>query len=91
VLAWLAEDLSPEVGLSLMSQYVPLDGPPTAAPDRRLTVEEYETALQWVERLGFETVWAQSMPDPGESDHYLPDFSREKPFGFFPADTHAEN
>jgi len=91
VLAWLAEELSPEVGLSLMSQYVPLAGPTATAPARRLTAGEYRTALQWVERLGFETVWAQSMPDPGESDHYLPDFSRDEPFGFFPADTHVEN
>jgi putative pyruvate formate lyase activating enzyme len=82
VLAWLAEELSPKTGLSIMSQYVPLDG---GGPDRRLTLDEYQTCLQWVERLGFELVWAQSMPDPDETDQYLPDFSREEPFGFFPA------
>lgn len=87
VLAWLAEELSPEVGLSIMSQYVPLSGEAGAGPTRRLTPDEYRTALEWVERLGFEQVWAQSMPDPGETDRYLPDFSREEPFGFFPVTT----
>jgi putative pyruvate formate lyase activating enzyme len=94
VLAWLAEELSPEVGLSTMSQFVPLSpgggsagsmGTGAPGPGRRLTSDEYRTCLQWVERLGFRTVWAQSMPDPGEEDHYLPDFTREEPFGFFPA------
>jgi putative pyruvate formate lyase activating enzyme len=96
VLAWLAEEISPAAGLSIMSQYVPLAGRSSsdggagtapAGPERRLTPEEYRTCLQWVERLGFEQVWAQSMPDPGETDRYLPDFSREEPFGFFPAST----
>lgn len=96
VLAWLAEDVSPEAGLSIMSQYVPLtergssnggEGASPAGPERRLTPEEYQTCLQWVERLGFEQVWTQSMPDPDETDRFLPDFSREEPFGFFPAST----
>jgi putative pyruvate formate lyase activating enzyme len=87
VLAWLAEELSPEVGLSIMSQYVPLSGDAGAGPSRRLTPDEYRTALEWVERLGFEQVWGQSMPDAGETDRYLPDFSREEPFGFFPVAT----
>jgi len=84
VLAWLAEELSPAVGLSIMSQYVPVDGQGPAMPRRRLSADEYETCLQWVERLGFEMVWVQSVPDPEEVDHYLPDFNREEPFGFFP-------
>jgi putative pyruvate formate lyase activating enzyme len=83
VLAWLAEEVSPEVGLSIMSQYVPLGD--SCGPGRRLTSDEYRTCLQWVERLGFERVWAQSMPDPDETDHYLPDFNQEEPFGFFSA------
>lgn len=94
VLAWLAEEVSPGVGLSIMSQYVPLAKRGSSAgaadgPERRLTPDEYQTCLQWVERLGFELVWAQSMPDPEETDHYLPDFGREEPFGFFPATVSA--
>lgn len=84
VLAWIVEELSPKVGLSIMSQYVPLSDKAGAGPVRRLDPDEYGTALEWVERLGFEQVWAQSMPDPKETDRYLPDFSREEPFGFFP-------
>ena len=74
----LAQDLSPRVTLSLMSQYHPLPG--MAAPlDRTLTPEEYQEVVSALEGLGFSQGWLQAMES--HEDH-LPDFSNTAdPFG----------
>lgn len=79
VLCFLALEVSPEVPLSLMSQYQPVH---KALKDpvlsRTLTANEYENAIQMAEELGFETVYIQKL----ETElHNLPDFDiSENPF-----------
>ena len=74
-LSWLARELSPEVTLSLMSQYHPSHHaarfPPLA---RGITPQEYEEAAALLARLGFEHGWVQEMDAPL---NYLPDFERK--------------
>ena len=63
-LEWLKATLGTEVQLSLMCQYFPaFKAPELPGLDRRLDPEEYQEALDLVEELGFENVWAQ---DPFE-------------------------
>ena len=74
----IARELSPEVWLSLMSQYHPT---PTVAGDpdlgRRLRPEEYATVLEEADRLGFENGWRQELESAAD---WNPDFDRGKPF-----------
>jgi putative pyruvate formate lyase activating enzyme len=78
VLEWIAANLSPQVAVSLMSQYHPC----TAVPDkinRRITKTEYKKVLARAEELGFENLYLQPFtfePD----DHLLPDFEKDDPF-----------
>jgi putative pyruvate formate lyase activating enzyme len=78
VLRFIAEELSPAVHVSLMSQYHPspyvTDHP---ALGRTLHPEEYEEVLDELERLGFYRGWIQ---EPDSTSHYMPDFSRDRPF-----------
>jgi putative pyruvate formate lyase activating enzyme len=78
VLRWIAEELSPEVTISLMSQYAPV---PDVAGDpelgRPLRVEEYEEVLAELDRLGLENGWVQKLES---RDYYNPDFGKEHPF-----------
>ena len=74
----IAEELSPSVHVSLMSQYYPtpaVAGHPCLS--RRLTGEEYEEVLEEFERLGFYRGWLQ---EPESSDSYRPDFTKGHPF-----------
>jgi putative pyruvate formate lyase activating enzyme len=78
VLRWIADELSPDMHLSLMSQYYPtscLAGHPELS--RTISEAEYETVKEELERLGFHRGWVQELTSP---DSYRPDFSREKPF-----------
>ena len=74
-LTWLADEVSPAVTVSIMSQYHPshraLRIPALA---RRLTTAEYSGVMGLVERLGLENGWVQDM---GSSDSYLPDFTHD--------------
>jgi putative pyruvate formate lyase activating enzyme len=78
VLRWIADELSPSVHISLMSQYYPT---PTVADHpslgRTLSAEEYGEVLEEFERLGFYRGWVQ---DPASHDSYRPDFRRDHPF-----------
>lgn len=63
-LEWIKENLGADIQLSLMCQYFPAHkAPELPGLDRRLEPEEYHEALDLVEELGFENVWAQ---DPFE-------------------------
>jgi putative pyruvate formate lyase activating enzyme len=78
VLRSIAEELSPGVHLSLMSQYNPtchVRNHPVL--NRSLYKAEYEAVVEEMERLGFRNGWVQDM-DSNKS--YRPDFSRENPF-----------
>lgn len=77
-LRFIAEKLSPELCLSVMSQYHP-----TAAVQnhpqlgRPLRQEEYEEVLDEMDLLGLENGWIQEMESSAE---YAPDFSNPSPF-----------
>ncbi len=78
VLRTIAEELSPGVSISLMSQYHPtpeVRGHP--ALGRALYTSEYESVVREMEVLGFRNGWVQ---DPESCMNYRPDFSREHPF-----------
>ncbi len=78
VLRSIAEELSPGVHLSLMSQYHPT-GFVVNHPviNRTLYREEYESVVETMVSLGFRNVLVQDMDS---HLNYRPDFSREQPF-----------
>jgi putative pyruvate formate lyase activating enzyme len=82
-LTWLAEEVSPKVTVSLMSQYHPTHRAsqfPLLA--RSISPSEYEEALIVMEEVGLEAGWTQQM---GAQELYLPDFERQgHPFLFKP-------
>jgi len=78
VLRFIAEELSPDVHISLMAQYHPTqrvkDHPRL---NRVLNREEYDEVLEEFDRLGFYRGWVQQMDSPY---NYQPDFSSDRPF-----------
>jgi putative pyruvate formate lyase activating enzyme len=78
VLEWIRENLSPFIGLSLMSQYHPCFKAPGEI-QRHLAAEEYRPVADLAVRLGFEHLFLQ--PEPfGSDDHLVPDFRKKEPF-----------
>jgi putative pyruvate formate lyase activating enzyme len=77
-LRFIAEELSPEVHVSLMAQYAPT---PCVAGHRelgrRLYPEEYDEVLEELDRLGFSNGWTQELES---AEFYQPDFARSHPF-----------
>ena len=78
VLRWIAEELSPNVHVSLMSQYHPN---PTVAGHPRLGrvlhPDEYAEMVHEFEALGFHRGWIQELNSP---QNYRPDFTQDHPF-----------
>ncbi len=78
VLRWIADELSPSVHVSLMSQYYPTpavrDHPLLG---RTLYPEEYGEVVDEFERLGFWRGWVQELGSPHS---YRPDFDQSHPF-----------
>ncbi|HLB28415.1 MAG TPA: radical SAM protein, partial [Dehalococcoidales bacterium] len=74
-LTWLAHEISPEVTVSIMSQYYPAHHA-TGIPalSRRITPAEYAEVVDIVNELGLENGWLQEMDAP---DTYQPDFERQ--------------
>ncbi len=80
VLTIIAEQISKEVYLSLMSQYNPVHKASAHKEiGRKLSREEYEKAMGWAVELGFENVWYQELES---SEDFLPDFTKQDPFQF---------
>jgi putative pyruvate formate lyase activating enzyme len=78
VLNSIADELSPGVHLSLMSQYHPIAKVMNHnILNRSLYKNEYDSVVAEMERLGFRNGWLQEM---GSNVNYRPDFSRENPF-----------
>ncbi len=78
VLHSIAEELSPGVNLSLMSQYHPVEQVSNhRVLNRPLYKEEYEDVVETMQTLGFRNGWVQDMDS---SLNYRPDFSKENPF-----------
>jgi putative pyruvate formate lyase activating enzyme len=79
ILKWIADELSPSVHISLMSQYYPtscMSGHPLL--NRRITEAEYISVVKVMEDLGFYNGWTQDLVS---ADIYKPDFKRDDPFG----------
>ena len=80
-LGWLVREVSPEVTVSIMSQYYPAHRAQKVRryPElsRKITPEEYEEVTALVERLGIVNGWVQEMTS---AENYRPDFSKEDPF-----------
>ncbi|MGZ5497866.1 MAG: radical SAM protein [Candidatus Aminicenantales bacterium] len=78
LLDWIGKNLSPYIGLSLMSQYHPCFRAPEEI-QRSVSREEYRRAADQTLALGLDHLFLQ--PDPFEADeHLVPDFRKEKPF-----------
>jgi putative pyruvate formate lyase activating enzyme len=77
-LTWLVNKCSPEVTVSIMSQYHPLHRARKYSElNRRISPEEYNRVVRLVESLGMENGWLQGMES---ARYYLPDFSTDIPF-----------
>lgn len=78
-LAWLVNEVSPEVTVSIMAQYYPAHRAPRIPRlARKITSQEYEEVVGLLDELGIENGWVQEMD---ASDTYLPDFAqKEHPF-----------
>jgi len=78
VIKILAEEISPRLHISLMSQYYP-----TRIVDKheflgkKLTDQEYKTVTDLMEELGMNHGWIQEFES---SDFYRPDFNQSHPF-----------
>ncbi|MBK8884435.1 MAG: 4Fe-4S cluster-binding domain-containing protein [Bacteroidales bacterium] len=80
VLEVIAEELSPGVTISLMSQYYPTGRVKNhAVLNRQLLRREYDAVAEAMQKLGFRNGWVQDM-DSCRS--YLPDFRQEHPFEY---------
>ena len=78
VLRLIAEEISPGVHLSLMSQYHPVSNAHQYPElNRTLYREEYESVVEEMNRLGFRNGWIQDMDSHSS---YMPDFKKENPF-----------
>ena len=77
VLDWFAEEFpQSDVLFSLMSQYVPMGKAKMMPPfDRRVTEEEYDAVLSYLDFLGIENGFTQDFS--AASEDYIPDFSFE--------------
>lgn len=75
VIEWVAESFpKKDVLFSLMSQYVPSLGLP-APLNRRLTPEEYEGAVSWLELCGVQQGYTQELS--AATEELLPEFNFE--------------
>lgn len=78
VLWYIAENLSPRVHISLMSQYYPMDSVVSHVNlNRFLRADEYNEIIHEMENLGMENGWVQELES---SRLYLPDFRLNQPF-----------
>ena len=78
ILRSIAEELSPGVHLSLMSQYYPtVNVNDHFKLKRSLYKEEYETVVEEMKILGFRNGWIQDMES---FKNFRPDFRKEYPF-----------
>lgn len=63
-LPWIAENLGQETHVALMSQFFPAgEGASTAGIDRRLSSDEYDAALEALEKAGLDYGWVQELEE----------------------------
>ena len=76
-LDWIAENLSPNIHVSLMSQYYPPSSTLPMQLSRRVTQEEYETVVNHFYQLGFTKGWVQEL---SSAECFHPNFRRQDSF-----------
>jgi len=75
-LTWLVHDISPNVTVSIMSQYYPTHlATQIAELCRKISASEYSEVLEWVNKLGLENGWIQGTD---AAENYLPHFERDR-------------
>ncbi|MDR3626077.1 MAG: radical SAM protein [Ignavibacteriaceae bacterium] len=82
VFKYIAEELSPEIHLSVMSQYYPtFMSKKDILIDRTIRESEYDRVLRLLDKYNLNNGWTQEMES---IETYRPDFNgnREKPFTF---------
>ncbi len=78
VLDFIANELSVNIHISLMSQYNPMPGVSNHAKlGRKLHAYEYQQVVEHFYDLGFSKGWVQELDS---SDYYNPDFLAKNPF-----------
>ena len=78
VLRLIAKELSPEISVSLMSQYYPPKELKPNYMNYKVTELEYRLVTEEMERLEMYNGWLQ---EPGSHKNYRPDFDKPNPFG----------
>lgn len=74
-LTWLAREVSPDVTVSIMSQYYPIHlAPHVPLLSRTISASEYAIVVELVDELGLENGWVQELDS---AENYLPDFEKE--------------
>ena len=80
ILQTIAEEISSEIHLSVMSQYYPAsynNNNNIPSLNRKLLYEEYDYIQNYMEHLGLNTGWIQELES---SENFLPDFCKKHPF-----------
>ena len=71
-LRWMADNIGPELSVSIMSQYTPAwRAVGNGEWGRKVTREEYAMVTDEAERLGFEAGWTQPLDTAGDDDSLL--------------------
>ncbi len=79
-LGWLVREVSPQVAVSIMSQYYPAHkaaGRRYPELARKIIPEEYNEVVSLVKKLGMENGWLQDM---ASAENYRPNFAVDSPF-----------
>lgn len=73
-------DLSPDIFVSIMSQYSPqYKAGSYPSLNRKLTQAEYDAVTEYALDLGLENAFIQELES---QEHYVPDFEQDSPFNF---------
>ncbi|MDR1006882.1 MAG: hypothetical protein LBL74_08505 [Bacteroidales bacterium] len=77
ILRLIAEEISPNVQISLLSQYFPPFPMPFAELNNSLSQDEYDEITDYALDLGFSKIFTQEL---NSASVYQPDFSNDQPF-----------
>jgi len=76
VFKFIARELSPDIHISLMSQYYPvLKAQQNILINRKLRLREYDKAVELMDKYGLKNGWIQEMES---TDHYRPEFNQNR-------------
>lgn len=76
IFQFIAEELSPDVHISLMSQYNPMHkAKKYVLLNRKIRESEYEKVLDLMDKYGLKNGWIQDMDS---NEYYLPEFNRDR-------------